>query len=1361
MPLYRAVEDLLFKFLIGGYSNNVVFAEYLRELSRAYKEQGKVKEIVSKITMTAACFSKFMSILMGVHQSRSARGAEDTREIFNSVYFSLLFQKCRNPDGTFREPLEAIGLTYERLNIILGGLTDTERTDLSSTFTQNLNTRIKFDDFFNPNSPKTKEAVSVDFLWGIFIGLDTARSEQLAKDIFAMFILPFVDKLYTKSVNGHRMKYQTILFNLLGGIKIFTEHYIKPYFIVPVLSSLVILLLLKPASTLAFSFFLVSILPLVILWMLKYAIPRNGFIVFLNKHLEGTAQGLFDFVSTQLINSGSDKYIEAAYNNCVDDDSKQKIRKALNHFATYARPLPKSREFITAIFAIALGFGFSNYFGLILLSRLVVFAVFIVVLPAVVSYLAQKVTQHNLRSDKWMISYPAYGFVMVFLFIGFFGLPYIETAFMVYSLWKIALVLFAALSLVALTLTLMPRVTMYLLGWPSVISKRWERRLQFVVIYNKHLKYWAQKVFGIKAGGVKVFPFGQIIIFSSLIIFTYVLFVNVGLLAAVGLGIIAMAYLLGCLNMYVQMKIIQKRFGFHNLIWGKSPEGIAQNMAKAQVYRFIEFLYEDGHLNKRQKDGLLAGKDNGAALADAWDRLKWIANKFYKFDLEEAVFSKEGILWEKLQKLTWHPATFLDPIVYFNFEDGMRYVDLPALLSQDKALRLEGGNPAISHEELNKLKQADRELFLAYYEERDILEEMRWIRKSGMPIRNTDYCLLKELFKGIGIRIPNKSYHSEFNNLVTNTAGTQWDNFLHNIFEVEELGDTLNSILSVELRKHLDSLSNSDEIESVVKAITQDKETKEALLGLLNEKFESEENVAATINKLANFKITIEAREYLLLDMERIKYKMMRMLNMNHASGFRNWEGSKLVSELGYRYLTEQAFFGESKDADDYFELKNKFFSDRQGRRELMRKVLDILESAGVSLERIQVLEGALFRASESWVPLNMLTAAERSILINTQSGITPDPQWADMLVSLSQESIPRRVERASSSIKEMEKEIKRIVEGTLLQKLFSRKRDVIGAILELMHYGGFHESLHISGWRYDGGEKEARTALGKLCKLMNRKDGELLFDALRKRGFYCLELKWEGALEIIASNNGYVDTVIDQLKDGADAWSLTTHLIKTRFRTIKDLDEHIRFFYNGKFSGHRDKYELRRSIYINLLCGETWDYEEAANLLREMGEEGIVILWNLLPKLREQLRFSGFYAAIKALGVIAIELAWSLMPDNKRKLEDIFSDIGPKAASELVRLSGVNKEYELLISKLLEKKMPVLTMLTRTIPIAEDKKRPLAEALQEKIVLENTRLDLGLTDSSHVVAGLIRMAGVNKEYELLISKLLEKRCLF
>ncbi|MBU1121690.1 MAG: hypothetical protein KKF54_03195, partial [Candidatus Omnitrophica bacterium] len=232
-----------------------------------------------------------------------------------------------------------------------------------------------------------------------------------------------------------------------------------------------------------------------------------------------------------------------------------------------------------------------------------------------------------------------------------------------------------------------------------------------------------------------------------------------------------------------------------------------------------------------------------------------------------------------------------------------------------------------------------------------------------------------------------------------------------------------------------------------------------ALKLLLSEKFESEQHISETMGELANLKIIIEGQEYPLLDMERLKYKMARILNMYHATGFRNWEGSKLVSTLGYRYLVEQTFLGENEEGVRYFRLKDKYYIDPVGRKKLMLKILSILKAAGINkvskekfdkffegsdldfdeickylksrgfldaalsididfnsldvdsdlealfptyteeelyaladkitsflreCNRLAEVSDVLFRSSESWIPLDMLTLHERAIVLNS-----------------------------------------------------------------------------------------------------------------------------------------------------------------------------------------------------------------------------------------------------------------------------------------------------------------------------------------------------------------------------------------
>lgn len=171
---------------------------------------------------------------------------------------------------------------------------------------------------------------------------------------------------------------------------------------------------------------------------------------------------------------------------------------------------------------------------------------------------------------------------------------------------------------------------------------------------------------------------------------------------------------LATLNWYAQIRIISKRFGFHNYSWSKTNPGITARMAVSQIKVFMMFLVKEGRLTRAEMEKLVLGKNAGIALMDAWDRLKWIANKNYRFNLQDAVFSEGGIAWEKLQKLTWHPATFNDPIVFFLLEEAIRSVDIPQVLTLDKNDR-STGQAAITKEEVNQLGEAEKQLFLTYY----------------------------------------------------------------------------------------------------------------------------------------------------------------------------------------------------------------------------------------------------------------------------------------------------------------------------------------------------------------------------------------------------------------------------------------------------------------------------------------------------------------------------------------------------------------------------------------------------------------------------------------------------------------------
>jgi len=59
-----------------------------------------------------------------------------------------------------------------------------------------------------------------------------------------------------------------------------------------------------------------------------------------------------------------------------------------------------------------------------------------------------------------------------------------------------------------------------------------------------------------------------------------------------------------------------------------------------------------------------------------------MANKFYKVDLEKTFFNHpdkvwKATVWEHIPLLSFHPATWNDPLVLIDFEEGAWFVDIP------------------------------------------------------------------------------------------------------------------------------------------------------------------------------------------------------------------------------------------------------------------------------------------------------------------------------------------------------------------------------------------------------------------------------------------------------------------------------------------------------------------------------------------------------------------------------------------------------------------------------------------------------------------------------------------------------------
>ena len=195
--------------------------------------------------------------------------------------------------------------------------------------------------------------------------------------------------------------------------------------------------------------------------------------------------------------------------------------------------------------------------------------------------------------------------------------------------------------------------------------------------------------------------------------------------------------------------------------------------------------------------------------------------------------------------------------------------------------------------------------------------------------------LMTLFFVSLKVHRPTPAYASEFKNLVTRAAGTQWNNFLHNIFHPEMLSDTRHSVLSSQLRSYVDNLDENVRLTTIAQISQHTGET--ALKCLLKERFESEEKVSKTLQYLQGLSIVMNGESIPLLDLERLKDRMTHILNMYNATSYRTWEGTKLVEELGYRYWAEQTFLGDVGYAEEFLNLKDKHFINPQGRNALMK----------------------------------------------------------------------------------------------------------------------------------------------------------------------------------------------------------------------------------------------------------------------------------------------------------------------------------------------------------------------------------------------------------------------------------------
>ncbi|MCX5701210.1 MAG: hypothetical protein NTZ63_06695, partial [Candidatus Omnitrophica bacterium] len=1002
IPLDRAIEDLVFSFIIGSFNNNVYFAEYLRDFARKLKKESREKEIVPEVVMTVRCITKIMQVMQESHQERAARGFDRTRDYFDSVEFSLLFERCRNPDGTFQHPFEAMNLTPQSLNKAWGGvLSDKNTYLLKELIGVTFNDSFSFDALMS--SLEGSKAISPELLWLILRCMKVTQSpskyQYFVQTIYKEFIQVFVSGLRSEKSGGHVLKYDLVWLNLLSTLKLILKHVntstLVSFTSLMVLGISILYVLIGQAPAFLTVIFLgVVSLGLVALFLLKLGGQRV--INTIDKQILGTKQGLHSFIIESVVRAGTDEMVKANYDNAVDEEAKEKIHRALNNFFTYnMRPWPKARELVLAFAALGLGhlIGFS-LFGLTSFPLGLVLIAVVVALPIIVSHILRGHYNSYAKdpySYKKMISYPAYISLVLTLLLAVFGLPYVEVSAQV-SLSKIIPIIFAAFVLTFFIFSLSVRIPTYLAYWPVIVSKRWQRRLQYMVMYCQHVKYWAQMSFNDTfkiSVSTRLLQVTTIALSSSATIL--LLLLGMPILAALA-GLFTFAYALAVVNQLLQIAILRKRFGIHNWVWSKVPKDIAIRMHRAQLRKMLDKFVEDGHLTIEQRDQIISGKDGAIYLLDTWERLKYLANKSYKLDLEEALFDKknrkwQGLVWENIPILSSHPATWNDPVVSLSFEEGCWAVEIPTVIYNNDDLRPEVA--AFTLEEYKGFSPEDKNLFDKYYESyAPGKKEPVWRRKRDLLMTDTDKQKLKLFFEKNKIFPQTPAYSSEFNNLATRSAGTQWNNFLSNLFHPELLSDTLKCVLHPDVRNHLDTLVDVTARNNEVKRIAAHA-AQTALKRLYKEKFETEEGIGDTLRYLEELTVPVAGREVRLLDLGRLKYRMAHILNMYNATSYRTLEGVKLTEELGYRYFAEQTFLGDVEYAQEYLDLKIKYLSDPQGRSSLMRRTLNILIAAGIEKHRIEDLEGIMFRTPEGWVPLNMLSFAERGILLNSSSSLT------------------------------------------------------------------------------------------------------------------------------------------------------------------------------------------------------------------------------------------------------------------------------------------------------------------------------------------------------------------------------------
>ncbi|MCX5704194.1 MAG: hypothetical protein NT066_06880, partial [Candidatus Omnitrophica bacterium] len=305
---------------------------------------------------------------------------------------------------------------------------------------------------------------------------------------------------------------------------------------------------------------------------------------------------------------------------------------------------------------------------------------------------------------------------------------------------------------------------------------------------------------------------------------------------------------------------------------------------------------------------------------------------------------------------------------------------------------------------------------------------------------------------------------------------------------------------------------------------------------------------------------------------------------------------------------------------------------------------------------------------------------------------------------------------------KEVEKEIDRIVNGTFIERFFGKKRNMIDVVVNLTGVG------------YLGGELERQMVKDALHKLhLGKEEGKALFSKLMESGGYVYFYEEVGSL-----SEGVVEAAIEAFAIGLHSYN-AMRIMQGRFKNIRDFDIFLQSYPE----------KIKIAVYTGFLSSmhRKEDYEHVAMELKKIDAAGVTYLMHILemPYMFEQPggdHIEQIYAIGKALGVNVLWDSWKKGNISEERVDKAFIGIGPQAAAELVRAGDVDKAYESLIAKILEKKMPIIHMLTQSIPAVEEAKKSFPVEVQGEVMAESIALGVRLADQN-IAPDVLLYAGI------------------